>query len=98
MRFGGKHLRNPVSNGVCSEVVCIIVLPHNTQPKAYALQLQTSDWFLLCNVLVSFFILLLPKVGRGYVFTAVCLSVNRISKLWTDSNETLWTGWVCDKE
>uniref|UniRef100_A0A8C4NE09 Niban apoptosis regulator 2 n=1 Tax=Eptatretus burgeri TaxID=7764 RepID=A0A8C4NE09_EPTBU len=37
MRFGGKHLRNPVSNGVCSEV------------------LQTSNCFLLCNVLVSFY-------------------------------------------
>ena len=40
----------------------------------------------------------------GYVFTPLCmfvyLAVCRISQkvLWTDPDEILWTGSVCDKE
>ena len=42
------------------------------------------------------------KSEGGYVFTPlslfVCLCVGYVTKLWTDSNESWWTGWVCDKE
>ena len=38
----------------------------------------------------------------GYVFTPfclfVCLCTRYLKKLWTDPNENLWTGWVCDKD
>jgi len=42
-----------------------------------------------------------------YVFTpflsaygnvTVCLCAGYLKKLWTDSNENWWTGWVCDKD
>ena len=39
---------------------------------------------------------------RGYVFTPLCLSVCLcavyLKKLWTDPDEILWTGSVCDKD
>ena len=44
----------------------------------------------------------------GYVFTpfclclsvclSVCLCAEYLKKLWTYPDETLWTGWVCDKD
>ena len=61
-----------------------------------------------CNV--SCCLPLPPKVEGGYVFTSVCLSfclsvclsvclcVGYLKKLWRDSDETWWTGWVCGKD
>ena len=42
----------------------------------------------------------------GYVFTPfclfvclfICLCAGYLKKLWTDSDEILWTCWVCDNE
>ena len=34
----------------------------------------------------------------GYVFTPFCLCAGYLKKLWTDPDEILWTGLVCDKE
>ena len=46
------------------------------------------------------FLSLSPKVEGGYVFTPVCLFVCLCAgyrkKLWMDSDEILWAGWVCD--
>ena len=29
---------------------------------------------------------------------SVCLCTGYLKKLWTDPDEILWTGWVCNKE
>ena len=46
------------------------------------------------------------KSEGGYVFIPLCLSVclfvclraGYLKKWWMDSDEILWTGWVCDKD
>ena len=49
-----------------------------------------------------FFITSATEGEGGYAFTAfclfVCLCAGHLKKLWTDPDEILWTGSVCDKE
>ena len=35
--------------------------------------------------------------ARRFICLFVCLWARYLKKLWTDSDETWWTGWVCDK-
>ena len=54
-------------------------------------------------VVIVFFTFTTDGEG-GYVFTPLCLSVclslcvGYLKKLGTDSDETRWTDWVCDKD
>jgi len=47
-----------------------------------------------------------PKVNSGYIFTTVspsvrlfvCLEARSLKTLWTDSDVTWWSGWLCDND
>ena len=36
--------------------------------------------------------------GCSHLFLSVYLCTGYLKKLWTDSDEILWAGWVCDKD
>ena len=36
--------------------------------------------------------------GRRFMFSPLCFCAGYLKKLWTDSDETWWAGWVCDEE
>ena len=39
----------------------------------------------------------LPMSAYRLVCLFVCLCAGYLEKLWTDSDETWWTGWMCGK-
>ena len=55
----------------------------------------------MCSLIYTFQIrlsLATTHVAYRLVCLSVCLCAGYLKKLWKDTDEILWTGWMCDRD